>query len=160
MKRRRTVGHVKLSLTEREHTVLALIAEGLSNEAIAEHLSLSRHTVAWHIKQIFSKLGVNRRTQAVAVARSMGALGESGSVSQPHAILPAPLTPLLGRETELARLLDLLSPWHPPGNDSGAGWYRQRTTKLRHELRKRSLSYVVPLKAWSPPSTTRPSPRR
>ena len=109
MKRRNATGYARFTLTEREHTVLSLIAEGLSNAAIAERLSLSRHTVAWHIKQIFDKLGVNRRTEAVAVAHSLGVLDESKPTIHPAAILPLPLTPLIGRDKELSQLLDLLS---------------------------------------------------
>jgi ATP/maltotriose-dependent transcriptional regulator MalT len=56
-------------LTEREHTILVLIAEGLSNQEIADRLILSLGTVKWYTGQIYSKLGVQTRTQAVAHAR-------------------------------------------------------------------------------------------
>jgi LuxR family maltose regulon positive regulatory protein len=53
-------------LSARELEVLHLIAEGLSNDAIAQKLFLSTSTVKVHIKHIYGKLEVNSRTQAVA----------------------------------------------------------------------------------------------
>jgi predicted ATPase/DNA-binding CsgD family transcriptional regulator len=96
------------TLTGREYEVLSLIADGLSNDAIAERLSLSPHTVAWHIKQIFSKLAVNRRTRAVAVARAFGLLSATAPVSPVRTALPAPSTVLVGRQAELKQTLAVL----------------------------------------------------
>ena len=56
-------------LSEREQAVLNLIAAGCSNKAIAEHLVISLNTVLYHTKNIYGKLGVSSRTQAVRVAR-------------------------------------------------------------------------------------------
>jgi LuxR family maltose regulon positive regulatory protein len=61
-------------LSERELDVLCLIAEGLSNQEIAQSLSISTRTVKWHTSNIYGKLGVKNRTQAVAKARSLGVL--------------------------------------------------------------------------------------
>ncbi len=55
-------------LTQREGEVLALLAEGLTNPAIAERLVMSRSTVKFHVSNILSKLGVSSRTEAVALA--------------------------------------------------------------------------------------------
>ena len=55
-------------LTSREVEILAHIADGLSNRAISEELLIGEGTVKWHTKNIFSKLGVNSRTQATAKA--------------------------------------------------------------------------------------------
>jgi len=51
-----------------EVEILPHIAEGLSNRAISEELLIGEGTVKWHTKNIFSKLGVNSRTQATAKA--------------------------------------------------------------------------------------------
>lgn len=59
-------------LTPRELEVLNLIADGMSNRAIAEHLIISIGTVKSYTSIIYSKLGVSSRTQAVAEARELG----------------------------------------------------------------------------------------
>lgn len=58
-------------LSEREREVLLLVAEGLSNQQIAQHLMLSLHTVKLHVKHLLAKLGATNRTQAVARARAL-----------------------------------------------------------------------------------------
>jgi predicted ATPase/DNA-binding CsgD family transcriptional regulator len=63
-----------VSLNEREIEVLRLIAEGLSNNEIAERLVIALSTVKWHINNLFGKLGVHSRTQAVAQAKELGLL--------------------------------------------------------------------------------------
>jgi ATP/maltotriose-dependent transcriptional regulator MalT len=62
-------------LSQREVEVLKLIALGNSNQQIAEQLFISLHTVKTHARRIHGKLGVERRTQAVAKAKGMGLLG-------------------------------------------------------------------------------------
>lgn len=59
-------------LTAREHEVLELVAQGLSNSEIAENLSISSKTVRNHITSIFKKLQVNHRAQAIVRAREAG----------------------------------------------------------------------------------------
>jgi len=59
-------------LTEREHEVLALIARGHNNEEIANRLVLSQKTVRNHVSNIFSKLQVADRAQAIVRAREAG----------------------------------------------------------------------------------------
>ena len=60
------------SLTQREHDILALLAEGRSNRDIAGGLYLSEKTVKAHLAAIFRKLGVSNRTQAAMAAVAMG----------------------------------------------------------------------------------------
>lgn len=62
------------SLTERELEVLHLVADGLSNREIARALVLSPGTIKWYISEIYSKLHVSSRTQAVAHARTLNLL--------------------------------------------------------------------------------------
>jgi LuxR family maltose regulon positive regulatory protein len=61
-------------LTERELEVLQLLAEGLSNKEIAERLIVAPSTVKQHLKNIYSKLDVHSRTQAVARGRELALL--------------------------------------------------------------------------------------
>ena len=60
------------SLSEREVAVLTWVAQGASNKEIARHLYISEATVKSHLLHIFSKLGVNDRTQAVTLALQRG----------------------------------------------------------------------------------------
>jgi DNA-binding response OmpR family regulator len=58
--------HPRTKLTEREGEVLSLIADGLSQTAIADKLFISPKTVGKHVEHIFAKLGVRNSAQAVA----------------------------------------------------------------------------------------------
>ncbi len=60
------------ALTPRELQVLQLIARGLANKAIAQELSISEHTVKFHVNSIFAKLGAQSRTDAVVRATRLG----------------------------------------------------------------------------------------
>lgn len=59
-------------LTPREMEVLSLLAEGLSNKAIAYELGISEHTVKFHVNAIFGKLGAQSRTEAAVRATQLG----------------------------------------------------------------------------------------
>lgn len=99
------------ALTEREKEILEQLAAGHSDQEIGASLFLSGNTVRWYNRQIYSKLGVASRTQAVARAKQMGLL--DGAIITPAppvrgALLPRPATPLIGRRRELAEAKELL----------------------------------------------------
>ena len=58
-------------LSERELEILGLIAAGLKNQEIADQLFISLNTVLYHTKNIYGKLGVNKRAKAIAKAREL-----------------------------------------------------------------------------------------
>jgi len=62
------------AFTEREAMILRLVANGMTNREIAEHIALSRFTVDTHIKRIYRKLAVNSRVSAVQQARARGVI--------------------------------------------------------------------------------------
>jgi predicted ATPase/DNA-binding CsgD family transcriptional regulator len=103
-------------LTERELEILRLIAEGLSNAEIAQRLVLSLGTVKWYNTQIFDKLGVKNRTQAIARTRELGLLASEDSPfsppprsDKPRHNLPVHPMPLIGREDELDTISKLMT---------------------------------------------------
>jgi len=61
-------------LTDRENEILILIAEGLSNKEIADSLSISESTVENHIHNVYGKLDISKRAQAVAFAYQTGVM--------------------------------------------------------------------------------------
>ena len=63
---RESLGHALL--TPREIEVLAALAEGMTNKAVARRLDISLHTVKFHVESLFRKLGARTRTEAVAKA--------------------------------------------------------------------------------------------
>jgi predicted ATPase/DNA-binding CsgD family transcriptional regulator len=101
-------------LTRRERDVLALLAEGLTAPEIAERLVLGLSTVKYHIQNVYSKLGVNRKRQALVHARALGLLPVRPTYAPPantEAEPPAPkhnlplhVTRLFGREAETEQL--------------------------------------------------------
>ncbi len=65
----------QLALSGKEAQVLALLASGQSNKAIAQALDISENTVKFHLKHLFAKLGVDNRTGAISAAIRQGHLG-------------------------------------------------------------------------------------
>lgn len=102
-------------LTEREREILWFITEGLTNQEIAERLFLSLGTVKAHNHNIFSKLGVNSRTQALRRAQELGLAAVDASYTADHAArpdegaLPTLTAPLVGRQRELEQVGGLLA---------------------------------------------------
>jgi predicted ATPase/DNA-binding CsgD family transcriptional regulator len=102
--------HLLDTLTERELDIARLIADGLSNHEIAQQLVLTHGTVKWYCGQIYSKLGVNTRAQAVKTLQALR-LSENpaaSSRSSGKVRLPTPLTPLIGRQRERVAIRHLL----------------------------------------------------
>ena len=102
-------------LTDREMEVLCLVANGLTNAAIAKELHVTVHAIKWHTRQIYQKLHVKRRTEAVAVARSLEILQSEETNFDPLKTLSVfrhnlkfQLTSFVGREREIASLYKLI----------------------------------------------------
>ena len=70
---------VATGLTQREHDVLRLLVQGLSDRQIAEELFIGARTVQTHVANVFTKLGVNTRAEAAAVAVRRARLSETDS---------------------------------------------------------------------------------
>ena len=101
------------SFNTREIEVLRLISKGSSNREIAQKLHLSIETVKWYNKQMYMKLGVKNRIQALnkAVELDLLNLEESAFTQEKTAIagnLPAQLTSFVGREKEVDEIKELL----------------------------------------------------
>jgi DNA-binding NarL/FixJ family response regulator len=69
---RRDDGTSRVSLTPREHEVLAAMADGASNKVIARRLGISLYTAKFHVAAILAKLDADSRTEAVARAAHLG----------------------------------------------------------------------------------------
>jgi DNA-binding CsgD family transcriptional regulator len=100
-------------LTDREMEVLHLIGRGLSNREIASELVLTSGTVKWYNRQIYSKLGVHSRTQAVAQAKKAGLFDPTPETPPSPGItpkhnLPAQVTSFIGRDHEIEEIMHLL----------------------------------------------------
>jgi predicted ATPase/DNA-binding CsgD family transcriptional regulator len=122
-------------LTRREQEVLALLAEGLTGGEMAERLTLAVSSVRWYTHQIYCKLGVSGKRQAITRARELGLLrsaafdkppipGSSAPVARPEPSpaaetvkiqvaprhnLPVQRTPLIGRAQEVQQVQELLA---------------------------------------------------
>ncbi|WP_296221011.1 helix-turn-helix transcriptional regulator [Pseudomonas sp. UBA2684] len=64
-------------VSHREREILRFVAAGLSNREIAQAVHLSEATIKWHLHNLFAKLGVRSRTQAVLKGKSLGLLSEA-----------------------------------------------------------------------------------
>ena len=101
------------SFNPREIEVLRLISNGLSNREIAQELYLSVETIKWYNRQMFMKLGVKNRIQAVNKAAELDLLGSKYNFQPQEKIplagnLPAQLTSYVGREKETDEIKALL----------------------------------------------------
>jgi len=102
------------SLTNRERDILRLLSAGLTDSEIAEELVLTTGTVKWYNRQIYSKLDVRNRTQAILEAQRLRLLevaafaSAARSRTEDKSRLPAPVNAFVGRNAELAELQQLL----------------------------------------------------
>jgi DNA-binding CsgD family transcriptional regulator len=98
-------------LTEREQEILGCLAEGLSNQEIANRLHLALRTVKWYNSQIYSKLDVSGRKEAVEQANVLGLLNiPSGTpILDGKHNLPSQITPFIRRRHEISELTALLN---------------------------------------------------
>ncbi len=100
----------RVSLTVRERDILRLLTNGLTDNEIAEAVILTVGTVKWYNRQIYNKLGVRNRTEAITRAQRLGLLRSEPlpSASTPPSVpphnLPAQITSFIGRSRELAEL--------------------------------------------------------
>lgn len=100
-----------IQLTEREKEILERLSNGLSDQQIADELFLSLNTVKWYNRQIYSKLGVNSRTQAISRAYELHLdepLPQPLTTLIPTPYLPAEITRFIGRKRERADIKQLL----------------------------------------------------
>lgn len=95
-------------LTKREREVLCHMDEGLSNPEIAARMEVALSTVKWYAQQIFNKLDVNSRQEAVVYARALGLLVDRPKNDSLVGNLPAQLSPFVGREHEIDTIRHLL----------------------------------------------------
>lgn len=109
----RTMGAENDRLTDREYDVLGRIAKGSSDQDIARELVLSINTVKWHNRNIYAKLGVSNRTQALAAATAWGLfdnqlIEKSNPSSSCKNNLPSQVSSFIGRVTEIKKITRLL----------------------------------------------------
>ena len=95
-------------ITEREREILTLLAEQRTNKEIATSLHLALSTVKWYTRQVFNKLAVTNRREAVERATALGILDSAAQPSIPNN-LPAPPTPFVGRKEELEEIIRRIS---------------------------------------------------
>ena len=111
------VPHPSDVLTNRELEILRLVALGLSNRDIAEELVIALETVKWYNRQIYSKLNVSGRVQALNRARELGVLQVGMRITAASTAImtkslhnfPVPVTHFIGRTREIAEVKQLLS---------------------------------------------------
>ncbi len=100
-------------LSSREEEILRLVSKGSSDREIAQKLYLSINTVKWHNRQIYAKLGVSSRTQAVAVCSDLGYLknqpaAKSSNITETAHNLPTWTSSFIGRKNDIEDIRNLV----------------------------------------------------
>jgi WD40 repeat protein/serine/threonine protein kinase len=113
-------------LTQREQEILQLIIEGLSNKEIAQKLVVTLSTVKWYVGQIYDKLGVRSRVQAIVRARELNLIVQGTEPVSPFSVATEDFQPenpykglrafqasdnqdFFGREKLIAKLMNRMS---------------------------------------------------
>jgi len=78
----------EIRLSRRETEILALVAQGASDNQIAMQLCLSAKTVSWYVRRIRTQLGAHSRAHAVALAMRQGLLGEDATPGRGFSVNP------------------------------------------------------------------------
>lgn len=99
------------SLTEHEQEILDCLVEGLSNQKIAQRLKLAHKMVKWYNSQIYSKLGVAGRDEAIEQAAALNLLhaNDASINAETQHNLPVQATPFIGWLHELVDLAGLIA---------------------------------------------------
>jgi predicted ATPase/DNA-binding CsgD family transcriptional regulator len=100
-------------LTRREREILVLLESDMTGNEIAVKLTLAPSSIKWYTQQIYGKLGVNSRKQAILRARELGLLASPShpifpATSAPRHNLPHQLTRFIGHADDLARVKELV----------------------------------------------------
>ena len=114
-------GQLTKPLSRREHDILILLGLNMTDRKIANQLLLSINSVKWYTRQVYGKLGVANRQEAVVRARQLGLLSGEQSPTQKSAHkLPRPISSFIGREKEIIQVLKMICE-HPLVTLTGAG---------------------------------------
>lgn len=102
------------SLSDRELDVLRELAAGASNKSIADDLSISPYTVKTHLRNIFTKLGVSTRTEAITVAMQQGLLAMPVATPEAMSDVLSVNLPAMSETGAIVRISDDGEPSPPP----------------------------------------------
>ena len=92
-------------LTQREQEVLILMGDGCTNREIGDQLVIAHSTVKWYVRQIYNKLGVQKRKEAIMRGRQLGLLEPA---DRQRLNLPPQSTVFVGRKSEVAQLIKMM----------------------------------------------------
>jgi predicted ATPase/DNA-binding CsgD family transcriptional regulator len=106
----RIEGSLVEPITHREREFLALLADfRLAINDISNQMTISLNSARWYARQVYAKLGVNSRSEAVQKAIELNLITENRPENLPQTNLPAPLTTFIGREKEIAQVKQKLT---------------------------------------------------
>jgi DNA-binding CsgD family transcriptional regulator len=118
-------------LSQRETEILVLLAEGLSNREIAERRVVAYTTVKWYIRQIFNKLGVDNRQEAIERAKALGLVRGSEAATPAIATTTVTSTP---NNTNTILRTNMIFPPHCAANTKTSLSIKRRLLMSRGSL--------------------------